>query len=59
MFNFKELQNLSETIQRDLICLLDSQFGEIEYVDEVKGLACQIVVDRIKELLLSKKEPAQ
>ncbi len=34
-----------EQIQQDLITLLDSQFGEIEYLDEVKTLACQIVVD--------------
>jgi len=34
-----------EQIQQDLITLLDSQFGEVEYLDEVKTLACQIVVD--------------
>jgi hypothetical protein len=39
---------ISESIQHDLICLLDSQFGEVEYVDEVKTMACQIVVDRFK-----------
>jgi hypothetical protein len=34
-----------EQIQQDLITLFDSQFGEVEYLDEVKTLACQIVVD--------------
>ena len=34
-----------EQIQQDLITLLDSQFGEVEYLDEVRTLACQIVVD--------------
>jgi hypothetical protein len=34
-----------EQIQQDLITLLDSQFGEVDYLDEVKTLACQIVVD--------------
>ncbi len=34
-----------EQIQQDLLTLLDSQFGEVEYLDEVKTLACQIVVD--------------
>jgi hypothetical protein len=34
-----------EQIQQDLITLLDSQFGEVEYLDEVKTLARQIVVD--------------
>jgi hypothetical protein len=28
---------------------MDSQLGEIEYIDEVKTLMCQIVVDRINE----------
>ncbi len=35
-----------EQIQQDLITLLDSQFGEVEYLDEVRTLACQIVVDK-------------
>lgn len=43
------LSQLIERIQEDLICLLDSQFGEVEYVDEVKNMACQIVVDRATE----------
>ncbi len=28
-----------EQIQQDLITLLDSQFGEVEYLDEVRTLA--------------------
>lgn len=55
-FPLKRLQELSEAIQDDLICLLDEQFGEAEYLDDVQTLACQIVVDRVKELLLSEKE---
>lgn len=39
-----------EQMQDDLISLLDSQFGLVEYVDEVKTLACQIVVDNFKKL---------
>ena len=39
-----------EQIQEDLISLLDSQFGLVEYIDEVKDLACQIVVDNFKKL---------
>jgi hypothetical protein len=44
----KKNNSISESIQDDLICLLDSQFGEVYYVDEVKTMACQIVVDRFK-----------
>lgn len=46
----KELKKIREQIQEDLISLLDSQFGEVEYVEEVKDLACQIVVDNFKQL---------
>ena len=46
----KKNNSISESIQDDLICLLDSQFGEVEYVDEVKTMACQIVVDRFKSV---------
>ena len=45
------LKQLSESIQDDLICLLDSQFGEVEYIEEVKDMACQIVVDKVNELI--------
>jgi hypothetical protein len=34
-----------EQIQQDLITLLDSQFGGVEHLDEVRTLACQIVVN--------------
>lgn len=44
------LDRLSQLIQDDLICLLDSQFGEVEYIDEVRTMACQIVVDRVQEV---------
>ena len=40
-----------EQIQEDLICLLDSQFGMVEYVDEVKDMACQIIIDNFDNLL--------
>lgn len=46
-----ELLDTREQIQEDLISLLDSQFGMVEYVDEVKDLACQIVVDNFKKLI--------
>ena len=41
----QQLLQTREQIQQDLITLLDSQFGEVEYLDEVRTLACQIVVD--------------
>lgn len=47
----KDLMEVREQIQEDLICLLDSQFGMVEYVDEVKDMACQIVVDNFDNLL--------
>jgi hypothetical protein len=47
----KELLKVREQIQEDLICLLDSQFGMVEYVDEVKDMACQIIVDNFDNLL--------
>lgn len=47
----KELMQVREQIQEDLICLLDSQFGLVEYVDEVKDMACQIVIDNFDNLL--------
>ena len=46
----KTLEDVREQIQEDLICLLDSQFGLVEYVDEVKDMACQIIVDNFKDL---------
>jgi hypothetical protein len=50
----KELLKVREQIQEDLICLLDEQFGLVEYVDEVKDMACQIIVDNFKKLLKTK-----
>jgi hypothetical protein len=47
----KELMQVREQIQEDLICLLDSQFGMVEYVDEVKDMACQIIIDNFDNLL--------
>jgi hypothetical protein len=47
----KDLMQVREQIQEDLICLLDSQFGMVEYVDEVKDMACQIIVDNFDNLL--------
>jgi hypothetical protein len=44
------LLSVREQIQEDLICLLESQFGEVDYLDEVKSLACQIVVDNFNQL---------
>lgn len=46
----KELIQIREQIQEDLICLLDSQFGMVEYVDEVKDMACQIIIDNFDNL---------
>jgi hypothetical protein len=45
-----QLLSVCEQIQEDLICLLESQFGEVDYLDEVKDLACQIVIDNFKKL---------
>ena len=45
-----QLLSVREQIQEDLICLLESQFGEVDYLDEVKDLACQIVTDNFKKL---------
>jgi len=46
-----DLLSVREQIQEDLICLLESQFGEVEYLNEVQDLACQIVVDNFSQLL--------
>ena len=46
----KELIQMREQIKEDLICLLDSQFGMVEYVDEVKDMACQIIIDNFDNL---------
>ena len=46
-----DILSLREQIQNDLICLLESQFGEIDYLSEVQDLACQIIVDNFTQLL--------
>jgi hypothetical protein len=46
-----DILSVREQIQEDLISLLESQFGEIDYLNEVQDLACQIVVDNFSQLL--------
>ncbi len=46
-----DLLSVREQIQEDLICLLESQFGEVEYLNEVQELACQIVVNNFSKIL--------
>jgi hypothetical protein len=46
-----DLLSVREQIQEDFISLLESQFGEIDYLNEVQDLACQIVVDNFSQLL--------
>ena len=50
MMNTTDILSVREQLQEDLICLLESQFGEVDYLDEVKDLACQIVVDNFNKL---------
>lgn len=56
-FTDKKVLTVREQMQEDLITLLDSQFGDFpewyktEYIDNVKDLACQIVVDNFTQLL--------
>jgi len=49
--NQTNIISVREQIQNDLICLLESQFGEVDYLSEVQDLACQIVVDNFTQLL--------
>jgi hypothetical protein len=49
--NQTDILSVREQIQDDLISLLESQFGEVDYLDEVQTLACQIVVDNFAKLL--------
>jgi len=51
MMNTTDILSVREQLQEDLICLLESQFGEVDYLDEVQQLACQIVVDNFTKLL--------
>ncbi len=46
-----DIISVREQIQEDLICLLESQFGQVDYLSEVQDLACQIVVDNFTQLL--------
>ena len=46
-----DIISVREQIQNDLICLIESQFGEVDYLSEVQDLACQIVVDNFTTLL--------
>jgi hypothetical protein len=46
-----DILSVREQIQNDLICLLESQFGEVDYLEEVQDLACQIVVNNFTQLL--------
>jgi hypothetical protein len=46
-----DILSVREQIQEDLISLLESQFGEVDYLSEVQDLACQIVVDDFSKLL--------
>jgi len=46
-----DIISVREQIQNDLICLLESQIGEVDYLSEVQDLACQIVVDNFTQLL--------
>jgi len=50
MIGTDQLNELEDLICVDLRNLLESQFGEVEYIEEVKSLACQIVFDRISKL---------
>jgi len=48
--NTTDILSVREQIQEDLICLLESQFGEVDYLPEVKSLVCQIVIDNFNQL---------
>jgi hypothetical protein len=43
--------SVREQIQEDLICLLESQFGQADYLSDVQDLACQIVIENFNQLL--------
>jgi hypothetical protein len=52
--NNELLKNLSEQIQDDIICCMESYLGswsldEIQYFDKVTSQLCQIVADRLDE----------
>jgi hypothetical protein len=49
--NRTDIISVREQIQEDLISLLESQFGQVDYLSEVQDLACQIVADNFTQLL--------
>ena len=51
MINNNDILSVREQIQEDLICLLESQFGQVDYLSEVQDLACQIVTDNFTKIL--------
>ncbi len=51
MMNNTDILSVREQLQEDLICLLESQFGEVDYLSDVQDLACQIVVSNFTKLL--------
>ena len=51
IMNNTDILSVREQLQEDLICLLESQFGEVDYLSEVQDLACQIVVSNFTKLL--------
>jgi hypothetical protein len=50
MNNNTDILSVREQIQEDLITLLETQFGEVEYLSEVQDLACQIVINNFAKL---------
>ena len=44
-------ESLKELIRLEFNELLDSQFGEVEYLDEVKDFAQKILEDRFREFI--------
>ena len=51
IMNNTDILSVREQLQEDLICLLESQFGEVDYLSDVQDLACQIVVSNFTKLL--------
>lgn len=49
--NKQTILEVREQIQEDLVSMLESQLGLIEYLQDVQDLACQIVVDNFQPLL--------
>jgi hypothetical protein len=50
MNNNTDILSVREQIQEDLITLLETQLGEVEYLSEVQDLACQIVINNFAKL---------